>query len=191
MYNSGLNLLFQVDLFNSTWSIFFKILPPPPHKKKKNKTKTKNINFFTGLFSLIWFFYNSHQNNSWSIAEEIFPINVLFALCASTSVLQTSIKFFFLGITCELNHCIYQISSTWNQTSTLGPCYDFHENIHLYFLYQFHQSKLELLTGSVAANMKLEVYDKNDKLVCNITDNEALLGSFPVDDGMRLHVKSF
>ncbi|XP_060068793.1 tubulin-folding cofactor B-like isoform X2 [Ylistrum balloti] len=50
------------------------------------------------------------------------------------------------------------------------------------------QGKLELVTGSVAANMKLEVYDKDDKLICKLDSDDALLGSFPVDDGMRLHV---
>ena len=36
--------------------------------------------------------------------------------------------------------------------------------------------------------MKLEVYSKENKLVCKIDNDDAMLGSFPVDDGMRLHV---
>lgn len=36
--------------------------------------------------------------------------------------------------------------------------------------------------------MELEIYDKDDKLVCQLTNNDALLGSYPIDDGMRLHV---
>lgn len=35
--------------------------------------------------------------------------------------------------------------------------------------------------------MQLELYSGN-KLVCKIDKNEALLGSFPIEDGMRLHV---
>ncbi|OWF45699.1 tubulin-folding cofactor B-like [Mizuhopecten yessoensis] len=50
------------------------------------------------------------------------------------------------------------------------------------------KGKLELVTGSIAGNMKLEAYNKDDKLICKLDDNEALLGSYPVDDGMRLHV---
>ena len=50
------------------------------------------------------------------------------------------------------------------------------------------QGKLELLTGATPANMKLEVYSKENKLVCKIDNDDAMFGSFPVDDGMRLHV---
>ncbi|XP_033735460.1 tubulin-folding cofactor B-like [Pecten maximus] len=50
------------------------------------------------------------------------------------------------------------------------------------------KGKLELVTGSIATNMKLEVYSKEDKLICKLDNNDALLGSYPVDDGMRLHV---
>ena len=37
--------------------------------------------------------------------------------------------------------------------------------------------------------MKLEVYDKNNKIVCKPDQGDRLLGSYPIDDGMRLHVK--
>lgn len=50
------------------------------------------------------------------------------------------------------------------------------------------KGKLELLTGATAANMKLELYNKENKLVCKMDNDSAMLGSFPVDDGMRLHV---
>ncbi|XP_069118545.1 tubulin-folding cofactor B-like [Argopecten irradians] len=50
------------------------------------------------------------------------------------------------------------------------------------------KGKLELVTGSIATNMKLEAYSKEDKLICKLDNDEALLGSYPVDDGMRLHV---
>ena len=36
--------------------------------------------------------------------------------------------------------------------------------------------------------MNLEVYNKDDKLVCALDDDEALLGSYPVDNGFRIHV---
>lgn len=47
---------------------------------------------------------------------------------------------------------------------------------------------MELQTGGNAATMTLELYDKNDKLVAKLDDDNALLGSYPVDSGMRLHV---
>ncbi|KAK3093722.1 hypothetical protein FSP39_019259 [Pinctada imbricata] len=50
------------------------------------------------------------------------------------------------------------------------------------------KGKLELVTGSVAGNMRLEAYDAQNALVCKMEDDNALLGSFPVDDGMRIHV---
>ncbi|KAL1131896.1 hypothetical protein AAG570_011507 [Ranatra chinensis] len=37
--------------------------------------------------------------------------------------------------------------------------------------------------------MVLRVYDKDDKIVCILSNNDALLGSFQIDDGMRLHVE--
>ncbi|ELU07644.1 hypothetical protein CAPTEDRAFT_180954 [Capitella teleta] len=49
------------------------------------------------------------------------------------------------------------------------------------------KGKLELITGASAASMKLEVYNNDDKLVCVLNDNEALLGSYQIDDGMRIH----
>ena len=36
--------------------------------------------------------------------------------------------------------------------------------------------------------MNLEVYNKEDKLICALDDDEALLGSYPVDNGFRIHV---
>ncbi len=38
--------------------------------------------------------------------------------------------------------------------------------------------------------MTLEVYDKDDKLVCTLSDDNALLGSYQVDDGMRINVST-
>lgn len=50
------------------------------------------------------------------------------------------------------------------------------------------KGKLELLTGGNQSSMKLEVYDKNNTLVCSPNEGSRLLGSYPIDDGMRLHV---
>lgn len=58
-------------------------------------------------------------------------------------------------------------------------------NIYLSLL---SKGKLELLTGGNQATMKLEVYDKNNKLICCPNEGTHLLGSYPIDDGMRLHV---
>jgi len=50
------------------------------------------------------------------------------------------------------------------------------------------KGKLELITGASSSNMQLELYDKEDKLVTRLDNADALLGSLPVEDGMRLHV---
>ncbi|CAK9822082.1 Tubulin-folding cofactor B [Anthophora retusa] len=50
------------------------------------------------------------------------------------------------------------------------------------------KGKLELVTGANPATMKVEVYDKNDKLICILDEGQRLLGSYPIDDGMRIHV---
>ena len=52
------------------------------------------------------------------------------------------------------------------------------------------KAKLELISGGSAASMKLEVYDKENKLVCKLDNDDALLGSHQVDDGMRIHVSN-
>lgn len=36
--------------------------------------------------------------------------------------------------------------------------------------------------------MKLELYSKDNKFICELNNNDALLGSYPVEDGMRIHV---
>jgi len=36
--------------------------------------------------------------------------------------------------------------------------------------------------------MALEVYSKDDKLICSLKSDDAMLGSYPIDDGMRIHV---
>ncbi|XP_032083257.1 tubulin-folding cofactor B [Thamnophis elegans] len=48
--------------------------------------------------------------------------------------------------------------------------------------------KLELVVGSPASCMELELYTPDDKFVMKLDQDEALLGSYPVDDGFRIHV---
>lgn len=53
------------------------------------------------------------------------------------------------------------------------------------------KGKLELITGANSATMEIFVHDekRGGALVCALSDDSALLGSYPVDSGMRLHVK--
>ncbi|CAD6227534.1 GSCOCG00001217001-RA-CDS [Cotesia congregata] len=50
------------------------------------------------------------------------------------------------------------------------------------------KGKLELLTGGNRSTMQLEVFDKNNKLICSPNEGSRLLGSYPIDDGMIVHV---
>ena len=37
--------------------------------------------------------------------------------------------------------------------------------------------------------MTLEVFNRKDEFVCALTNDNSLLGSFPIDDGMRIHAR--
>lgn len=51
------------------------------------------------------------------------------------------------------------------------------------------KGKLELITGATSASMDITVHDsKTDDVVCKLDSNERLLGSYPIDSGMRIHV---
>lgn len=50
------------------------------------------------------------------------------------------------------------------------------------------KDKLELITGIPALSMDLEVYTEDNKLACKLSNTSALLGSYNIDDNMRLHV---
>jgi len=50
------------------------------------------------------------------------------------------------------------------------------------------KAKLELVTGANSSTMILEVHNKEKQFVCSLTNDNALLGSFPIDDGMTIHV---
>lgn len=44
------------------------------------------------------------------------------------------------------------------------------------------------MTGANCNTMQLQAYNKDNVLVCDLVNDEALLGSYPIDDGMRIHV---
>lgn len=44
------------------------------------------------------------------------------------------------------------------------------------------------MTGASCHTMQIEAYTKDNKFVCKLDNNNALLGSFPLEDGMRLHI---
>lgn len=44
------------------------------------------------------------------------------------------------------------------------------------------------MTGGNCNTMQIEAYTKDNKLVCKLEDDNALLGSYPLENGMRLHV---
>ncbi|XP_038623196.1 tubulin-folding cofactor B [Tachyglossus aculeatus] len=48
--------------------------------------------------------------------------------------------------------------------------------------------KLELVVGSPASCMELELYGIDDKFCMKLDQDDALLGSYPVEDGCRIHV---
>nr|XP_004660000.1 tubulin-folding cofactor B isoform X2 [Jaculus jaculus] len=48
--------------------------------------------------------------------------------------------------------------------------------------------KLELIVGTPASCMELELYGADDKLYTKLDQEDALLGSYPVDDDCRIHV---
>ncbi|CAG4935279.1 unnamed protein product [Parnassius apollo] len=50
------------------------------------------------------------------------------------------------------------------------------------------KKKLELVTGGSAATMKLKLFDVKNNFVCDIDNDNALLSSCPIDNGMRVHV---
>lgn len=51
------------------------------------------------------------------------------------------------------------------------------------------QCKLELVVGSPASCMELELYGADDTFYSKLDQEDALLGSYPVDDGCRIHVR--
>ncbi|KAM9359048.1 tubulin-folding cofactor B [Symphorus nematophorus] len=50
------------------------------------------------------------------------------------------------------------------------------------------KGRLEMVVGAAASSMDLELYGASDKFLQKMDDNDALLGSYPVDDDCRIHV---
>lgn len=50
------------------------------------------------------------------------------------------------------------------------------------------KGKLEMIVGAPSSNMNLELYSVSDKFLQKMDDDEALLGSYSVDDECRIHV---
>ncbi|XP_026184880.1 tubulin-folding cofactor B [Mastacembelus armatus] len=50
------------------------------------------------------------------------------------------------------------------------------------------KGKLEMVVGAPASCMDLELFSVSDKFLQKMDDNDALLGSYPVDDDCRIHV---
>ena len=50
------------------------------------------------------------------------------------------------------------------------------------------QGKLEMVVGTPVSCMDLELYSTSDQFLVKMDDNDALLGSYPVDDDCRIHV---
>ncbi|MBN3310373.1 tubulin-folding cofactor B [Amia ocellicauda] len=50
------------------------------------------------------------------------------------------------------------------------------------------KSRLEMIVGSPAGCMELQLFSTTDNFLQKLDDNEALLGSYPVDDDCKIHV---
>ncbi|XP_030256983.1 tubulin-folding cofactor B isoform X1 [Sparus aurata] len=50
------------------------------------------------------------------------------------------------------------------------------------------KAKLEMVIGASASSMDLELFSVTDKFLQKMDDNDALLGSYAVDDDSRIHV---
>eukprot|EP00042_Codosiga_hollandica_P017559 m.48730 g.48730 ORF g.48730 m.48730 type:complete len:193 (+) comp47783_c0_seq3:100-678(+) len=48
--------------------------------------------------------------------------------------------------------------------------------------------KLEMITGSEAGHQDLRLYDCNNVEIGKMDNNDAMLGAYPIESGMRIHV---
>lgn len=51
------------------------------------------------------------------------------------------------------------------------------------------QGKLELVTGATASLVELQLFDSYDKPVCMLDNDSATIGSYPIENGFRIHVR--
>ena len=47
---------------------------------------------------------------------------------------------------------------------------------------------MELITGATASLMQLQLLDGDGKLICEMDKDSATLGSYPVENGYKIHV---
>ncbi|EDQ85144.1 uncharacterized protein MONBRDRAFT_12106 [Monosiga brevicollis MX1] len=52
------------------------------------------------------------------------------------------------------------------------------------------KSKLELIVGVPTASMQLHLLDQQGQKICIMSDDNAMLGAYPVEDYLELHVKN-
>ncbi|KAL0972914.1 hypothetical protein UPYG_G00196360 [Umbra pygmaea] len=50
------------------------------------------------------------------------------------------------------------------------------------------KGKLEMVVGTPASCMELQLFSPTDKFIQKLDDDEALLGSYPVDDDSKIHI---
>jgi len=50
------------------------------------------------------------------------------------------------------------------------------------------KNKLEMIVGMAAVSMTVQVFDEQDKLLMTLDEDDRLIGSYQIDDGMRIHV---
>ena len=52
------------------------------------------------------------------------------------------------------------------------------------------KNKLEMITGYAANDIKLKLLDKDKNFICDVNENEKMLGFYPAEDGYFLHVEA-
>lgn len=60
--------------------------------------------------------------------------------------------------------------------------------VNIFVFVNCDQGKLEMIVGSSASCMSLELFSTNDKFLQKIDDDDALLGSYHVDNNCKIHV---
>lgn len=75
----------------------------------------------------------------------------------------------------------FDIEMTYSLTTSPLLCY-------MNYLQRCIQGKLEMIVGAPTSCMDLELFSISDKFLQKMDENEALLGSYPVDDDCRIHV---
>lgn len=82
---------------------------------------------------------------------------------------------------CSVSNVLVRLTSTLNT-------YEVQKKFARSLTIAEFKCKLELVVGSPAACMELELFGADDQLLLKLDKDEALLGSYPIDDGCRIHV---